>query len=132
MEAIIKLTLMPLCGIGITEKAKLGISEKKGTLKDHRVPSLLSGCYKNYVLLCGRIVNSRTCESRLERCMESSWLRYGATSAIKSSRMSSAISSYKEWPEPWTRSAMETSSAVASRCSEERVGMAFSFSILET
>jgi hypothetical protein len=87
-----------------------------------------------YALRRGRMVKSRTCASRVERCIASSLLMKGESSAINSSANRSRIwrSCEGDGHEVSRSSIMLISRASASRSSEESVGVALSFSILET
>src|SRR5581483_3038274 len=89
-------------------------------------------CRSAYEVLRGCIVRSRTCPRMLDHCMPFSLLTNGTSSAINSSVIRSRISSSRVRAPPFSRSGTPTSSAFASRSSDDNVGVALSFSIFET
>src|SRR5579864_5800741 len=85
-----------------------------------------------YAVLRGRTVRSRTCARMLDICIPFSCARNGSISATNGSCTNSRISSWRLRSPPVRRSGTVTSSARASRSSDESVGVAFSFSIFDT
>src|ERR1700685_32184 len=86
----------------------------------------------NYAVLLGLTVKSLTCVKMLDICMPFSCETNGSNSATNWSFTSSLISSWRLRSPPVSKSATVTSSARASRSSDESVGVAFSFSIFDT
>src|SRR5271168_4202090 len=85
-----------------------------------------------YAVLLGRTVKSRSWVRTLDICIPFSCDTNGRISAMNWSFTSSLISSWRLFSPPLSSSGTVTSRARASRSRDDSVGVAFSFSILET